>query len=167
MNRKNMLVHLSKIIHCLWISTCMKTNYKCYVYTDTSPTIIDTRSTLSHLMSRGMPIYFHPFIGHGWMCTAKFFSDNVAKSNDFFCVGNVDLFAPKQNCTWSAHLSGGIWQIFGSGTDIGMFAPSADEVWRCLQKKVRGITSLSCSVDGPFEKEWQQQCNIHCSFVRM
>jgi len=62
------------------------------------------------------------------MCTAKFFTENVAKSNDLFCIGNADLIATKKKMHLTCTLSGGIWQIFGSGTDIGMFATSADEV---------------------------------------
>lgn len=158
---------ISYIIYCLLMRTCMKRDYTCYAYIDTWSTIIDTESTLSHLMSRGMPIYFHPLIGHGWMCTAKFLTENVAKSNDLFCIGNADLIATKKKMHLTCTLSGGIWQIFGSGTDIGMFATSADEVWKCKQKLVRGTTSLPWSLDGHFGRKKlaitaQHSPNVKC-----
>ena len=40
------------------------------------------------------------------MCTAKFFSENVAKSNDFFCIGNADLIATKNKL----HLTSSVWE---------------------------------------------------------
>ena len=78
------------------------------------------------------------------MCTAKFFSENVARSNDFFCIGNADLIATKNKL----HLTSSVWeQISGCLPPLPMKYEGANK------NKFVELHPLPCSLDGPFGRE--------------